>query len=195
MSLRKAVPVVDSLSGMPHKLGFPARACYAGQSWRWDGVSFRVLHPVKGRVYKRNNHSCVLLISNPGGRLLLTGDIHRKVEKRLVRQLGNALEADILVVPHHGSRTSSATAFIDTVKPSIAIVTTGYRNRFGHPKPDIRERYLDRGIRWLDTVSSGAISILMHPQTGAGPVRQFRPASGSFRNHRIANWNGSTKAH
>ena len=93
--------------------------------------------------------SCVLRVSSTGARprsLLLTGDIERDQEAALVATSAAALRSDVLIVPHHGSRTSSTAAFLDAVRPRVAIFQAGYRNRFGHPAPDVMARYVERGI-------------------------------------------------
>ncbi len=132
--------------------------CAAGQSWSWDGVRFEVLHPVPGETGSKPNHiSCVLKVSSRAGEsLLLTGDIEAPQEAALVRREGVALKSDVLVVPHHGSRTSSTAAFIDTVAPRQALVQAAYRSRFGHPAPDVVQRYLDRGVQVIRTDRCGA---------------------------------------
>ncbi|MCJ0762697.1 DNA internalization-related competence protein ComEC/Rec2 [Variovorax terrae] len=136
----------------------PATRCVAGQSWDWDGVAFEVLHPQAGDYEapaKPNALSCVLRLSNGAATALLAGDIEAPQEARLVQDAA-ALEADVLLVPHHGSRTSSSAAFLDAVQPQIALVQAGYRNRFGHPAPAVLERYAQRDVRVVDSVHCGA---------------------------------------
>jgi len=136
----------------------PSQRCAAGQRWRWDGVDFEVLHPSAGDYQgtnKSNAMSCVLRISNGAHTALLAGDIEQAQEARLAQQ-GAALRADLLLVPHHGSKTSSSDAFLDAVQPSLAVVQTGYRNRFGHPAAAVLERYRDRAIPVIDSPRCGA---------------------------------------
>jgi competence protein ComEC len=136
----------------------PARRCAAGQQWQWDGVDFKVLHPAASdydTANKPNALSCVLRISNGERAALLVGDIELPQESRLVRD-GAEIHADVLLVPHHGSKTSSSEPFLDTVQPSIALVQAGYRNRFGHPAPPVLARYVDRNIRVIDSPHCGA---------------------------------------
>jgi competence protein ComEC len=134
------------------------RRCLAGQRWRWDGVDFEVLHP-KAADYevanKPNALSCTLRISNDKNAALLTGDIEQAQEQRLVAE-GVPLKADVLLVPHHGSRFSSGAAFLDAVGPRIALVQAGYRNRFAHPAESVLVRYQERGIRIVDSPHCGA---------------------------------------
>ncbi len=137
------------------------RRCEAGQSWQWDGVRFDVLHP-HGDEYQRrdprpNTLSCVLAVTDAQGRrLLLTGDLEAEQEARLVREQPAALRSTLLLVPHHGSKTSSTPAFIEAVAPQVALVQAGYRNRFGHPAPEVERRYGERGIALLRSDRCGA---------------------------------------
>ena len=135
-----------------------ATRCVAGQRWRWDGVDFEVLHPRADdyeRANKTNAMSCTLRISNGVQSALLAGDIEQAQEARLVAE-GRSLKTDVLLVPHHGSKSSSSAAFLDAVQPQIALVQAGYRNRFGHPAPPVVERYAERHIRVIDTPHCGA---------------------------------------
>ena len=132
--------------------------CERGQSWVWDGVRFDVLHPSAAdfeRKLKPNALSCVLRLTAADTSALLAGDVEAAQEQELL-QSGQALQADWLLVPHHGSATSSTQAFLDAVKPSVAIVQAGYRNRFGHPRPDVLRRYSDLGVLVVQTPRCGA---------------------------------------
>ena len=135
-----------------------ATRCVAGQYWRWDGVDFHVLHPSLADYdppKKSNAMSCVLRISNGIHTALLVGDIEKAQEMRLVEE-GAQLRADVLLVPHHGSKTSSSPEFLDVVKPKLALVQSGYRNRYGHPAESVLVRYAERQIRVLDSPHCGA---------------------------------------
>ncbi|OGB33545.1 MAG: DNA internalization-related competence protein ComEC/Rec2 [Burkholderiales bacterium RIFCSPLOWO2_12_FULL_61_40] len=136
----------------------PAQRCVAGQHWDWDGVAFDVLHPMEkdyASKSKPNALSCTVRISNGTQTALLAGDIEKEQEARLVAD-GAAIRADVLLVPHHGSKTSSSAAFLDAVQPQIALVQSGYRNRFGHPVSAVLARYTERGIRVVDSPHCGA---------------------------------------
>lgn len=137
----------------------PATRCVAGQRWDWDGVAFEVLHPLADdyqQVRKSNAMSCVLRISNGQRHALLAGDIEAAQEARLVAS-GAPLQADVLLAPHHGSKTSSSEAFLAAVAPRFALAQVGYRNRFGHPAPSVLARYEALGIAVLDSPACGAM--------------------------------------
>ncbi|MEO8303381.1 MAG: DNA internalization-related competence protein ComEC/Rec2 [Betaproteobacteria bacterium] len=136
--------------------------CVAGQQWTWDEVRFEVLQPA-ARHYdmarlKPNDLSCVVRIGSSHGSVLLTGDLEARGELELVANDPALLKSDVLVVPHHGSRTSSTAAFIAAVAPRIAVYTSGYRNRFGHPRPDVVARYEAAGIRGYRSDYDGALT-------------------------------------
>ncbi|MDQ3058797.1 MAG: DNA internalization-related competence protein ComEC/Rec2 [Pseudomonadota bacterium] len=137
----------------------PSVRCAAGQRWVWDGVSFEVLHPLAADyegVNRSNAMSCVLRISNASRTALLAGDIEAAQEWRLATSEPERLKADILLVPHHGSKTSSSAVFLDAVQPQLALVQAGYRSRFGHPAAPVVARYEARGIRLVRSDRCGA---------------------------------------
>lgn len=136
-----------------------ALPCAAGTGWVWDGVRFEFLHPQAGaKAARRNDASCVLRIDTAGGSMLLTGDIERAAEGALVRN-SRSLRADVLLVPHHGSRTSSTAEFIGAVAPRWAVVPVGYRSRFGHPNAEVLGRYRSAGADVLRTDRDGAVQV------------------------------------
>ncbi|MBS0351696.1 MAG: hypothetical protein JSR33_11035, partial [Proteobacteria bacterium] len=157
-------PVKRVLTSIPSL--FPqahAEYCQAGQKWNWDGVDFQVLNPQAGSVYQDNNSSCILQIGPPGSRTLLTGDIEAAVEQDLVARYGQVLAAQILQVPHHGSKTSSTLDFLQQVQPKYALFSEGYFNRFHFPAPAVLQRYQSMSsISWLTSVN-GAIKIKVNP--------------------------------
>lgn len=148
-----------------------AVACRSGQHWTWDGVHFTVLHPPRHFPYQRNESSCVLRIDGTGASALLPGDIGRHVESRLLRNA--RIKADLMLVPHHGSDTSSSLDFIAAVRPAVALAGLGHDNRFRLPKPIVLGRYQRYGVAWYDTAGSGAIQLRL-ARAGPGPVRQLR---------------------
>lgn len=137
-----------------------AHYCQQGQNWQWDGVLFEYLYPLD-RTHladdKSNNDSCVLRITAGDQQFLLTGDIERSVELELVRRYGGTLDSDVLIAPHHGSLTSSSWSFVRAVRPQHVVYTVGYRNRFGHPKPAVMERYQRQKSQGHRTDQQGAI--------------------------------------
>jgi competence protein ComEC len=145
-------------AGEPARMRIPMHQCVAGQSWLWDGVRFRVLSPAPGAGDRDNDSSCVLLVEGRGGRILLTGDISSAVEPQVAAALGPG-PPPILLVPHHGSKTSSSAAFITAVRPSLALVSAGWHNRFGHPKPEVLARYAQAHVPVFNTAEQGAIPL------------------------------------
>ena len=161
-------------------------ACYAGLKWTWNGVNFEVLHPKS--LYKRsNNRSCVLKVWNQHFSLLLPGDIESKAERDMLTYYASQLKADILLVPHHGSNTSSSISWLQEVRPQLAIVSAGYRNRFGHPTDKVLKNYEKFSTRVLNTAKSGMIQIKT-PVTLSAQVIQasrYRKVSIHYWNHRF----------
>jgi competence protein ComEC len=133
--------------------------CTAGTRWEWDGVRFEFLHPAAGAERaRRNDQSCVLRVAAQGGSMLLTGDIERAVELQLIER---SPRADVMLVPHHGSRSSSSREFIAAVAPRWAVVAAGYRSRFGHPSGEVLERYRAAGTAVMRTDLDGAVHVLL----------------------------------
>jgi competence protein ComEC len=124
-------------------------------------VRFEFLHPARdAQPARRNDMSCVLQISTAGGAMLLTGDIERAAENALLLNF-TKLRSDVLLIPHHGSRTSSSEPFIAAVAPRWAIVAAGYRNRFGHPSAEVLERYRAAGAGVWRTDLDGAVHVVL----------------------------------
>ena len=136
-------------------------SCVAGQRWNWDGVSFEILHPLSQHEAesKPNALSCTLRITAGKFSVLLAGDIEAPQERALMERVPEKLRANVLLVPHHGSGTSSTVAFLDQVAPEIALFQVGYRNRYHHPKAEVMQRYVSRGVRTLRSDVSGAVMI------------------------------------
>ena len=139
----------------------PGLPCLAGQRWQWDGVQFEVLHP--GRPVTAaderpdNATSCVLAVRAQGRQVLLTGDIEAEQEQALVEALpAQALRSEVLLVPHHGSHTSSTASFLAAVAPSWTVVQVGQRNRYGHPHPEVLQRLRDHGAQVVTSPACGA---------------------------------------
>lgn len=152
--------------------GVRQKSCVAGQDWVWDGVRFEFLYPQTGRHARdeaSNHQSCVLRISAGGKSMLLTSDIETADESAMLAAgLGHS---DIILVPHHGSGTSSAPAFLDAVRPEVAIIPVGYRNRYRHPKPSVLSAYEARKIRVLRTDADGMVRVNL-PSMAISAYRQ-----------------------
>lgn len=143
-----------------HVAGGSVLACHAGDAWTWDGVSFVVLHPASDESFTRDNDtSCVLRVAGIGGSLLLTGDIEAAAEQRLVRRGADRVASDVVVVPHHGSRSSSSAAFVDATGASDALFPVGNRNPFGHPHPSVEARWRAAGAQLWRTDQHGALIV------------------------------------
>ncbi len=142
--------------------------CIEGHSWLWDGVKFEFLHPeqadpklsAKSTEIKSNNKSCVLRIANPLLTTLLTGDIESVVEHKLVAEHRADLDSDLLIAPHHGSKTSSSNEFIQAVSPDYVVYSAGYQNSFHHPHPKVTARYKKNGVTEYNTALQGALTFI-----------------------------------
>lgn len=171
-------------------------ACHAGQTWVWDDVQFAMLHPQRDVPYDGNDSSCVLRIEAGGQSVLLSGDIERATEALLVREQREQLTSDVLVAPHHGSRSSSTAAFVAAVNPTLVLYSAGYRNQFGHPSADVVERYVASGAVAYNTALSGALTLQLGESSELVSPREYRrthrrywfmqPTPDSARLHGIA---------
>jgi competence protein ComEC len=140
-----------------------ARPCVAGQAWAWDGVRFQVLHPPRRHYananFPDNDRSCVIRVVGTHGRVLLTGDMARLAELSLLAEYpAEALRAEVMLVPHHGSASSSMPEIVAAVAPEHALISVGRRNPFGHPAPESMARYKDAGARLWRTDRAGALA-------------------------------------
>ena len=189
-SLLKSVPVDWMLTSVfadaeivktANERGVKALACASAQSWTWDGVRFDVLHPDTSNYteakLKTNDRSCVVKISTPRFSALLTADVEAVSEADIIERYSAtplALKSDVLLIPHHGSLTSSTPAFIEAVAPKLALVNAGYRNRFGHPREGVLARYAERNIPVMRTDWHGAITL--NSVAGVGKIDKAREA-------------------
>ena len=157
-SVLAAMPVARVLAGPSvGPLLRPRSPCWRGQRWTWDGVEFEMLHPVRASRASDNDSSCVLLIHSAAGTVLLAGDVEAVAESEIVAS--GLPRVTAVVVPHHGSRTSSTATFVAESRPAIALISAGYRNRWGLPRREVVERWAAAGARVLTTADSGAIEI------------------------------------
>ena len=182
-----AVPVTQLLGDSGGRGGGRQfNPCQSARRWNWDGVQFEILHPMANKKLtrrsasvlqsgasvgtrsrrkrgaarpSRNNDSCVLRVSTSGSSILLPGNIEMAAEIELVNRLNDQLSADVLVAPHHGSKTSSTVTFLSYVRPSTVIFATGRSNRFGMPHAQVVERYKRIGAKQFNTATAGAVVI------------------------------------
>jgi competence protein ComEC len=192
-SVLAALPVAQVFTSVVKEFApSEAQPCSSGIHWQWDGVKFQFLSPdVDDFANERlgNNLSCVLMVETPSAKVLLTGDIEKSVERELVMEADqNSIAADILVMPHHGSKTSSSVPFIDRVSPQFALAAVGYKNRFGFPKKQVVERYLQKKIAVLDTASNGAMRFLLHRNDGVELKERYRQSARRYWHSDLSNW-------
>ena len=167
LSVMQGLPVGWVASSLPEDHWLRERTerflpCFDGQHWEWDGVRFDMLHPAPGdtpRERRDNDRSCVLKVTTASGSVLIPGDIERRAEAELVARVGARAQTTLLIAPHHGSRTSSSEVLLDAVQPAAVAFTSGYRNRFGHPKFEVVERYLARNVDTLRSDRDGALLV------------------------------------
>jgi competence protein ComEC len=157
-AVKRALQPHQLLTGEPRRLA-EGTHCAGMGAWEWDGVTFAILHPPAEFPELGNESSCVLSVRAAGAHVLLPGDIGRPIETRLLREHGAQLSADVLLVPHHGSDGSSSAELVAAVAPRLALVASGHRNRFGHPRPEVLARYRAQGSQIENTVDAGAISL------------------------------------
>ncbi len=165
--------------------------CVAGVKWQWDGVDFAFISPVTKQVLQdgsiakreqRNNQSCVLRVSSVAGSVLFAADIEKTTEQQLLTRYGKKLDSDVLIVPHHGSKTSSTTAFIAAVDPEISIFSVGYKNKFKHPDKNVMARYKKQGGTLLQTDKSGALIISLSSNMGR-TIEKYRETARRYWHH------------
>jgi len=166
----------EFFSGEPQRTG--GRHCTPDLNWTFDRVSFVFIQPEAGDRVSANNRSCVLLVSGPYGTALFTGDIERQMEYRLLRRSRALLEVDVLQIPHHGSKTSSARDFLAATRPQIGLLSRGTKNRFGHPHEDVLGRYAALETRVLDTGRVGRINLVS--RVSGWEVKHFGETSQRF---------------
>lgn len=142
-------------------------ACKHGEKFQWQGLTFHMLWPEDSHLGKDNDDSCVIRVSDGENSVLLTGDISKKVEKKLIHLFTshekNALDADILIAPHHGSNTSSTTEFIQAINPKYTVFSAGFLNRWNMPTEKVVKRYNDLNVKHFNTAKSGMVSFTFTP--------------------------------
>jgi competence protein ComEC len=168
ISVMQGIPVGWVLSSLPEASPILAQAqrpirCGDGQHWEWDGVRFEILHPsfesYANPKISDNNRGCVLRMDVGQESVLIAADIEKNAEQRLLQLHPDKLHATLLIVPHHGSKTSSTPPFVAAVHPLYAVITAGYRNRFGHPRAEVVARYRQIGSELFRSDEDGAVML------------------------------------
>jgi competence protein ComEC len=193
LSVMQAIPIGLLSSSLPEDSPILLQSknhqrCVDGQNWDWDGIHFEILHPARDSYaierISKNNRGCTMRISAGKNSILLAADIEKKSEERLLELHPEKLPATMLIVPHHGSKTSSTQPFVDAVHPQYAVFTAGYRNKFGHPKPEVVERYRAAGSELLRSDVDGAIMVDMDAENFT--VERYRKTHARYWTHTIA---------
>lgn len=140
-------------------------SCHDYPTWQWDGVTFRFF-PINEVFHEKNNNSCILQVSSASASVLFTGDIEKTAEDYLVRRYGARLASEVLIVPHHGSKTSSSYRFLMEVAPLYAIASLGFANRFHFPHEQTLANMQSLGIAFFRTDECGMVSLRL-PKQGA----------------------------
>lgn len=175
-----------SLLNIESELGALTRTpCRQGQEWQWDGVRFQVLHPDGDGDASDNNGSCVLRVSIGTQAVLLPADIEKVAERQLLRERPQDLRAQVLVAPHHGSKTSSTAEFIAAVDAHTVIFSAGWKHHFHHPHPSVVERYALSGAQLYDTGWTGALTLQVNAD-GISEVRGWREQANRYWNAQTA---------
>ena len=130
--------------------------CRRGDSWDWDGITFRVLHPPPGFAGSDNDRSCALTVTGPGGTALLLADPEAAAETALVAR---GIAADVVLLPHHGSRSSSSPELVSAASARLGIASAGFGNRWGMPDAGVVARWRAAGTTILDSAEEGAIRV------------------------------------
>jgi len=161
VAIMRKLPVIQLISSVPYSIDKQqAIQCKIGQKWIWDGVTFQVLSPSEDQQgYSKNDRSCVIKVSNKQHGLLLIADIEKRSEQWLLNNEQELLLSDVMLIPHHGSKSSSTEDFLHAVNPNFAIVSAGYRNRFHFPNVKVMSRYEQLGIPVMSTLEQGEVRV------------------------------------
>jgi len=180
-SLLRGMPTQQVLTSAIQQLSaYAPQPCVAGQAWVWDEVSFTMLSPQQSFA-SDNDNSCVLKIQSKQGSVLLVSDIEAAAESWLVETYGHALKSDILMAPHHGSKTSSSLSFLQAVQPKYILISVGYKNQFGHPHPISLQRYQQIGALWWSTADKGAL--ILSEKENNWDIQSWRDEKGKYWNN------------
>jgi competence protein ComEC len=181
VSLLRGMPTERVYTSAIRQLSaYAPQACVAGHAWVWDDVSFTMLSPQQSFA-SDNDNSCVLKIQSKQGSVLLVSDIEAAAEAWLVETYGHELKSDILMAPHHGSKTSSSLSFLEAVQPKYILISAGYKNQFGHPYPISLQRYQQIGAQWWNTADKGAL--MLNEQENDWNIKSWRDDNGKYWNY------------
>ena len=170
-SLKSSIRVASvwAGSGIPDYSGY-VHPCETGMFWEWDQVRFEFLAG-SGQWSMTNDRSCVLKVTANGQSLLLTGDISGRVETALLKG-SKVLKSDYLLLPHHGSRYSGSSAFLNAVQPEVTLISAGYLNRFGHPSAEVLNRLEALETDVFNTATGGTLEFTLGLPVDLRPWRQ-----------------------
>ena len=162
-------------AGETNAYDFATQHCTGNTAWQLDGVDFEWLTPDTDENTAGNDKSCVLRVIANGYALLITGDLSQQYEQKLVATYSNNLYSQALILGHHGSKTSSSSLFLDTVKPDYAIVSAAYGNSYYHPHPSVLKRLNARHIAIYRTDYQGALRLnTLSGSLKIEPVKNYR---------------------
>ena len=158
-AITNALPIAELVAGEP--LQIETSNCHTRSRWRWHQAEFEFVPHLPTDNLEGNNASCVLLVTVYDQRILLTGDIEKRVEQKLVAndKQHNLEEINLLVSPHHGSLTSSTEGFVNYLNPDFVVHSAGYANQWDFPRQEVVNRYLSVGAKNYTTHRDGAITI------------------------------------
>ncbi|HEY5559781.1 MAG TPA: DNA internalization-related competence protein ComEC/Rec2 [Steroidobacteraceae bacterium] len=158
--LQRSLQVARTIGDLPGGTATAGTSCRRGDRWHWDGVEFLVLHPPPEMEGGENDLSCALRISGSGGSALLLADPESRGEETL---LSAPVSADVVLLPHHGSRTSSGPALVEAVGARLGIASAGFGNRWGLPAAEVVARWRAAGTTVLATAATGAVTVRFSP--------------------------------
>ncbi|EOI5727320.1 ComEC family protein [Cronobacter malonaticus] len=137
--------------------------CIKGAHWRWQGLMFTVHWPPKDYKEQGNNRSCIVKVDDGEHSVLLTGDIEASAELAMLKNQWQQIQADILQVPHHGSRTSSTPTLLSVVNGKAALASASRYNAWRLPSVKVVKRYREHHYQWFDTAHAGQLSVSFSP--------------------------------
>jgi competence protein ComEC len=146
--------------------------CFSGWQRKWLGLNMEALWPMTAMSADENEASCVIKISDDEHSVLLTGDIGKQQERKLVTRYNEQLHAKVLIAPHHGSNSSSSAIFINKVSPTYVVFSQGFLNRWSFPRKEVIQRYQDQQVSMLSTSKNGQITFIFKPSNIE--VKRFR---------------------